>query len=1175
MLGSKLKNKYLLSADPDGDEVVVTLCEKGLFGEKTLPVDRWPQALPELAAPLARLRADVDAERTDADGRPLVQFDEEAVRLSPDSVARMDAVMASVLNLPPSTPLALNLKSHGLFHEDGFHIETDWVRPGGGGVRTEVKGALITLGGQTRRLPDPVFTLYHLARRMAAPLPESERFALVAQLQDLLPEAAAAGLKANGFLTETRIHYASAFSLKLSRADAFDFDPVLFSRSAPEMAEDGLMPDEDEDALLTEVQQKIFTEKRFRSGGDIKAAYPLRHGQYVFIDPALRPVLREVRKLQSAPLAERKAFVTHPQRVLRDRLGTEAAEAVDLERLFVETEQFSSRVAGVASWSKPVLPWIKPVPNHWLPEKFGLRVGDEPPVEIAPEDIRPLTEAVEAAIAAEQPTVTYGETSLPASAQTRQALYDLAPFAAEPEGCDETGVPFDGPPPILRDKKFLVVKENFVDLEYIGFDRSNAPKDIGPLIMPPHVRSKPKAHQISGIDWLRRSYLSGRNGALLADDMGLGKTFQAIVFMAWLREHVKAQGKTHKPCLIVAPTGLLANWKREIDLHLDAPWLGEVVLAFGANLKLLREEDSFREKDIEAGRASLQASSWQKAGVVLTTYETLRDYQFSFAKSPFELVIFDEVQKLKNPTSQLTVAAKTLNAAFTLGMTGTPVENRLQDLWSITDVLMPGFLGLSRDFDKRYPSNDVEALKRLNGRLCGDEGGAVPYMLRRMKSDHMPDMPEKTARAHRTPMPPAQAEAYAHLVQRAMAGRAGLSQRDGILQILHGMRSVSLHPEPPQDVTDDYIRQSARLLWTVEILEAIRAKEEKALIFLESLEMQAVLAQWLKTRFGLKALPARIHGGVPGLKRQAMVERFQTAGPGFDVMILSPRAGGVGLTLTAANHVIHLSRWWNPAVEDQSTDRVFRIGQTKPVHVYYPLAVHPELGDNSFDVKLNDLLERKRALSRDLLLPPEGDDADISQFFDSVSQMQTAPPPPQQTAASRPVLSLKQALTPAAIVQWKFPMGQAADLSPILDLLRKSKIRSIEISDPYALADSRARDAQIAFLLTVKEACRQTFSTIIEYHPRKCEPAENDDEARRFFFTAWSNHLADLPAPTLRCRKRTLVRDFHDRFVYAMTESAGGATRVHEFNLSRGLIGVMSAEYDSTVTYIPPDLCVA
>lgn len=458
MLGTKPKTKYLLSAEPDGDEVIVNLREKVLFGEKTLPVERWPQALPDLSLALARLRSDVETEQTASDGRPLVQFEDEVLRLSPDSVARMDAVMAAALNLPSSTPLALNLKSHGLFHEDGFYIRSEWVRPGGGGVRAEVKGALITSGGQVRRLPEPVFTLYHLAQRLASPLPESERFALVAQLQELLPDAAAEGLKANGFLTETRIHYASAFSMKLGRTDAFDFDPVLFSRSGPELAEGGLMPDEDEDALLTEAQQKIFTEARFRSGNDIKAAYPLRHGQYVFIDPALRPVLREVRKLQSAPLAERKAFISHPQRILRDRLGSEAAESLDLERLFVETEQFSNRVAGVASWSKPVLPWIKPVANHWLPEKFGLRIGDEPPLEIAPEDVRPLTEAVEAAIDANQPMVSYGEISLPASAQTRQALYDLAPFAAEATGFYEAGAAFDGPPPLLRDKKFLVVK---------------------------------------------------------------------------------------------------------------------------------------------------------------------------------------------------------------------------------------------------------------------------------------------------------------------------------------------------------------------------------------------------------------------------------------------------------------------------------------------------------------------------------------------------------------------------------------------------------------------------------------------------------------------------------------------------------------------------------------------
>lgn len=187
---------------------------------------------------------------------------------------------------------------------------------------------------------------------------------------------------------------------------------------------------------------------------------------------------------------------------------------------------------------------------------------------------------------------------------------------------------------------------------------------------------------------------------------------------------------------------------------------------------------------------------------------------------------------------------------------------------------------------------------------------------------------------------------------------------------------VSLHPEAPETWIrsgDDYIGWSARLGQTISLLDTIKGRREKALVFLESLDLQAVLAVKLKERYRLDRLPYVINGSVPGAMRQKYVQAFQDEQGEFDVMILSPKAGGVGLTLTSANHVIHLSRWWNPAVEDQCTDRIYRIGQEKEVHVYYPLAIHgqPHLRDYSFDLKLHELLERKRSMSREVLLPPE------------------------------------------------------------------------------------------------------------------------------------------------------------------------------------------------------------
>jgi SNF2 family DNA or RNA helicase len=271
--------------------------------------------------------------------------------------------------------------------------------------------------------------------------------------------------------------------------------------------------------------------------------------------------------------------------------------------------------------------------------------------------------------------------------------------------------------------------------------------------------------------------------------MGLGKTLQAIAFMAWLQGESAANRRPAAPLLIVAPTGLLGNWQAEIRKHLNDPWLGPIAAAFGGDLKRLREESGLGGRDIETGRAALDSGAWRQASVVLTTYETLRDYHFSFARTRFSLIVYDEIQKLKNPTSQMTRAAKTLNAAFVLGMTGTPVENRLQDLWSLMDVIAPGLLGSSREFEKKYPADDRMALANLKSLLMGGDLKTPPFMVRRLKSDALEGLPKKTVVPYQVEMPAAQAQAYKDVVVRAAAAAAsGTLGKGGMLTFLAAMR---------------------------------------------------------------------------------------------------------------------------------------------------------------------------------------------------------------------------------------------------------------------------------------------------------------------------------------------------------------------------------------------------
>jgi SNF2 family DNA or RNA helicase len=326
-----------------------------------------------------------------------------------------------------------------------------------------------------------------------------------------------------------------------------------------------------------------------------------------------------------------------------------------------------------------------------------------------------------------------------------------------------------------------------------------------------------------------------------------------------------------------------------------------------------------------------------------------------------------------------------MNAEFVLALTGTPIENRLADLWCIMDRVVPGYLGDLKGFVQRYENSDPENLKTLKTKLdASPQASTPPVLLRRMKAEILEGLPEKREEKTRVAMPEAQAEAYLEAVVRARSG--GSSQGD-MLRAIHAFRGISLHPtgadgfDPlnKRSVTD-WVSQSARMQHTVAVLKRLRDVGEKALVFVEDIEIQKAFAAAIANLLDLETQPAVINGSVPGDKRLAIVDRFQRSGDAFDLLVLSPKAAGIGLTITAANHVIHLSRWWNPAVEDQCNDRCYRIGQDKPVTVHVPIAVHPAFGETSFDMKMDALLDRKRLLSREMLMPPV-DKGDVETLF--------------------------------------------------------------------------------------------------------------------------------------------------------------------------------------------------
>ena len=965
------KTRFTFDDRPEG--VMLELRHRSVLrAETSIPLSEWNKAAPnEALAMVGRIFDWLD------DDDDTAQRVGDGILLRHDVVSSLSERQASAIGLPPATPFELKLEAREIFLYPDFRITASWRDKGDRYLPTERIGAILHTHGTSYRIPEQLFAVVEQVDSFnAQELPDvNARCEALARLQELLPVDITSQLRTAGTMKAVRVAHAAAFSLSLHQAsDGVQFDPVLFGRRVAErsgQAQEDEQPVGEADSLLSSGHQREFA-RRFRDWDEAREMYPVANGMYVYVDKALRPALAAVRKAQQGSPSERWEFARSPRACL-EQLAEADGDDESLGQLFIETEQYSQRVIDIGLWSPPVFPWIsQEFLNDWLPERYGIRIGDKY-VQLDDESFVELRNKVETAIERGEATVTFDGQTIPATPETLESIQSIAKYAEQ--GKDESeGPPEDSDGP---NRTILKVNQNFDSVEYQAVQRGRELRSD--MRDPLGLKSTLKKHQEQGFAWLRSAWELGYPGVLLADDMGLGKTFQALAFLRWLKE-VSIE---RLPVLIVAPTGLLANWEEEHDRHLDGDGLGRPAAVYGQGLRRFRVQGR-SGSDLRRGAAGLDHQLIANADWVLTSYETLRDYQLSFGPVRFRCVIYDELQKAKNPGSLVSQAVRTVNADFSIGMTGTPIENRMEDLWAVMDVLSPGFLGDLQTFSYEYGPDWDESirnqrLRELRDKLLEPKEGEPARILRRMKADHLDDLPEKLEHAFPREMPETQAQEYSRRIQLHKAGKG-----KGMLQLLHLLRGISLHPHGPEDVdpadADSFKEQSARLVSLFDILDELHGKGEKALIFLEDLDMQFLLAMMIQQRYQLARKPLQINGTVPGARRQEAVRKFQSSALTFDVMILSPRAGGVGLTLTAANHVIHLSRWWNPAVEDQCTDRVFRIGQEREVHVYLPLAKHPEIGESSFDYVLDRLLKRKRELSTKMLIPPVDERADLSEM---------------------------------------------------------------------------------------------------------------------------------------------------------------------------------------------------
>ncbi|WP_157253742.1 DEAD/DEAH box helicase [Nonomuraea typhae] len=450
-------------------------------------------------------------------------------------------------------------------------------------------------------------------------------------------------------------------------------------------------------------------------------------------------------------------------------------------------------------------------------------------------------------------------------------------------------------------------------------DRLAEPEEIG---VPDGLAATLRDYQLRGLRWLARMTSLGL-GACLADDMGLGKTITLIAL------HLHRAGG---PTLVVCPASLLGNWEREIG-------------RFAPGVPVRRYHGTNRDLSDE--------------GFVLTTYGTMRLDAEKLAAHPWGMVVADEAQHVKNPASSTAKALREIPAAARVALTGTPVENNLSELWAILDWTTPGLLGSLARFRARWAkpveSGDAETAGRL-ARLVG------PFLLRRRKSDPgiAPELPPKTETDRPVALTTEQAGLYEAVVREIMTqieGAQGMARRGLIVKLLTGLKQICNHPaQYLHEATPQLPGRSGKLELLDELLDTIIAEDGAVLVFTQYVAMARLLEKHLAARGVTSRL---LHGGTPVAKREEMVRCFQDGE--VPVFLLSLKAAGTGLNLTRADHVIHYDRWWNPAVEDQATDRAYRIGQTRPVQV------HRLIAEGTIEDRIAEMLAGKRSLAEAVL----------------------------------------------------------------------------------------------------------------------------------------------------------------------------------------------------------------
>lgn len=843
-----------------------------------------------------------------------------------ENIYLLDEDDRMILGVPEMYDKAIRLRGEGMLNTPDFRYKVEYLShvPDGEMLVCERGGNIVVNKGTKYLLSE---SQYELLNRIDAfnetdELEKTTDFNLrkFAEIKDL---ALQAGCQLDSYLENENVYVPERIRIEVGRDDeGFTIDPAL------------------------DIEENDKFQRTFDRMRKVQGQYPVQreNGERVrvVLNPEQKENLGHIKNQggRHKTREEMQAMAEHP------------TEYFDPD-VFDLSELYSDRVIEIGVYKPKFYPFICPYKSCWIAgATVETPLNGTTKITIDSEDeLTQLKGAINSAIERKKGIVDFKDTQIDLDdakflADTAEKQLKNPQKPVKIEGDQENG------------RKVLIIEENAEEVGFAAKERTIEKSDKYTLFKNPylHENFQLKSHQEEGVAWLQHLYKSKASGCLMADDMGLGKTLQILYFIDW---HSRKYAN-HKPYLIVAPVSLLENWENEYNRFFMAPRL---------SINRLTSKDVPRQfnKDV--------VDSMQKMDIVLTNYESLRISQLNFCAVEFDIVALDEAQKIKSPGTMVTNAAKALKSNFKIAMTGTPVENTLLDLWCIMDFCVPGLLGNAKAFAAQYQNplkkEDTDIVEL--GNEVHEKLGI--YFMRRLKKDAAKDLPEKLEFKEQVQMPTVQKDTYRGVINNYVSG-----VQPNMLLTIMDIREVSEHPflydsTLAQHESDELVDTSARLQATISFLDRIKAKNEKAIIFAERKETQKMLQRICHERYGITA--KIINGDTPSIvtrqtanrqSRQSSIDEFQAV-PGFNVIIMSPVAAGMGLNVTAANHVIHYSRHWNPAKESQATDRAYRIGQTKDVYVYYPMAVSSDF--KSFDETLDELLSRKTSLATSTIFPTE------------------------------------------------------------------------------------------------------------------------------------------------------------------------------------------------------------